>query len=141
MEIRKYTNFQAFNALGMQDFGLERFEDGTGNTQNLVVLASQGYWEHFGAEIKFIGIGYIACASFFIFATLRQASLEEFPLVSNYPGYNFYCFEGDSPASGKPATRYYIIAKDVEIVVHYAGENIEEAFGLSDNIEQEIEDE
>jgi hypothetical protein len=132
MEIRKYTNFQAFNALGMQDFGLARIEEGPDSTPNLVVQASDGYWEHFGAEITFINVGYIACACFFLFVDLRQASLQECPVAGEYPGYNIYCFE----ETNQPPRRYYIVARDIEITVHYAGENIETVFGLSDRIER-----
>lgn len=134
MEIRKYKNLRAFNAFGMQQFGMARIEDGGGPLQYLVFQASDGYPEHFSADIRFINTKYIACASFFLFATLRLASLQEFPLASSYPGYNIYCFEGDQ-LPNKPRIQYYIIAKDVEITVQYAGENIETVFGLSDRIE------
>jgi hypothetical protein len=134
MEIRKYKNLHALNALHLQQFGLDRIENGGGPLQHLVVQASDGYPDHFRAEIRFINTQYIACASFFLFVTLRLASLPEFPLASRYPGYNIYCFEGDQ-FPHKPRVQYYIIAKDVEIVVQYAGENIAVVLGQSDRLE------
>ena len=134
METRKYKNLHAFNALNMQQFGLARIENGGDPSQYFVFQASDGYPEHFAADIRFLNVKYIACASFFLFATLRLASSQEFPLASSYPGYNVYCFEGDQ-LPNKQRERYYIIAKDVEVTVQYAGENIEVVFGLSDRIE------
>lgn len=118
----------------MHQFGLARIENGGGPLQNLVVQANDGYPDHFGAELRFVNVRYIACASFFLFVTLRLASLQEFPLANSYPGYNIYCFEGEQ-LPNKPRVRYYIVAKDVEIAVHYAGENIDVAFGQCDQIE------
>src|SRR5579885_1989562 len=114
MESRKYKNLQAFNAFNMQQFGLSRIENGGGPVQHLVFQASDGYPEHFAADIRFLNVKYIACASFFLFVTLRLASVQEFPLASGYPEYNIYCFEGDQ-LPNKPRERYFIIAKDVEI--------------------------
>src|SRR5258707_6260507 len=135
MEIRKYKSLHALNVFKMQQFGLDRIEDGGGPFQHLVVQASDGYPEHFGAEIRFIETKYIACASFFLFVTLRLASLQEFPLASRYPGNNIYCFEESGHLPDKLPARYYIIAKDVEITVHYAGDNIEVVLGQRDRIE------
>lgn len=135
MEIRKYKNLHAFNAFHLQQFVLDRIENG-GGLQHLVVQASDGYPDHFRAEIRFINTQYIACTTSFLFATLRLASVQEFPLASRYPGYTIYCFEGDQFPT-KPREQYYIIAKDVEITVQYSGENIEVVLGPSDRIEAE----
>jgi hypothetical protein len=129
METRKYHHLEALNALALHDFVLTRIEeDENGVCQNVIFRASAGYPEHFRAEIRFIETEYLECACFFLFATLRQASLKEFPLARKYTGHHIYCFEEFT--KNKPY-RYYIIAKDVEITVYYAGENIETIFGES----------
>ena len=139
MEMRKYKNLHAFNALHLQQFGLDRIEHGDSPLLDLVFQASDGYPDHFRAEIRFINTQYIACACFFLFVTLRLASLQEFPFASRYPGYTIYCLEGDQ-FPNKPREQYYIIAKDVEITVQYSGENSEVVLGPSDQIEAEGKD-
>lgn len=138
MEIRTYTNLRAFNRLGMSEFGLDRLEyDQSGPSQSVIFVAGKGYAAYFGAEIKFIEVEYIASSVSFAHSTLHQAPMEDFSLVSEYPGSKIYCFEEhfDEPV------RHYIVARAVEITVHYAGEDAARVFGPSDQIEQSGEDE
>jgi hypothetical protein len=141
METRRYTKLRAFNRLGMSEFWLDRIEyDKSGPFQNVVFVAGKGYMGHFGAEIKFIEMEYIASARFFVYSTLHKVPLEELPIAQESPGCTIYCFE-EHFDSDREAVRHYIIARDIEISVHYAGENAEAVFGPSDHIEQEGEDE
>ena len=136
MEIRKYTSLHAFNKLGMSEFRLHSIEYAhDGPFQNAIFLASRGYMEYFGAEIKFIGIEYIASARFFTHGELRQASLQEFPLAREYPNCIIYCFEEHFSPPDETPIRHYVVARDVEITAHYAGKNTEDVFGPSDRIE------
>lgn len=64
---------------------LARSENGEGFFQHLVFQASDGYPEHFSADIRFLNVKYIACASFFLFVTLRLASVQEPPLAHSWP--------------------------------------------------------
>lgn len=136
MEIRKYTNLRAFNQLAMSEFWLDRVEyDKNYPAQNAVFIAGRGYIDHFGAEIKFIEIEYIACERFFTDFTLHQGLVNDSPLLHEYPESNVYYFEESTSVSGELPKRYYVIAKNIEITAHYAGENVEIAFGRSDRIE------
>ena len=68
MEIRRYTNIQAFNQLYMSEFRMDRIEyDTNGSFQNVIFLAGSGYMEHFRAEIKFIEVEYIATPKYLLF--------------------------------------------------------------------------
>lgn len=137
METRIYKNLDAFNRLGMREFWLERLEYSTaGPFQNLVVGASKGYVEHFGAEIIFVGVEYIACAGDFTDSSLHQGSVQDLPVAEEYPERHVYYFEEDVFYSDKRPARQYIVAREVEIHVHYAGENVDRVFGPGDQIEQ-----
>ena len=136
METRRYTSIQAFNELGMSEFWLHSIDYAhEGPFQNAIFLASRGYMEYFGAEIKFIEIEYIASARFFTYGELCQVSVREFPLAREYPGCKIYCFEEQNSPPDETPVRHYVVARAVEITVHYAGENVETVFERSDRIE------
>lgn len=141
MDTRTYTNLRAFNQLGMSEFWLDRIEyDKSHPFQNVVFIASAGDREYFGAEIKFIDVEYVAVARFFVHSTLRKVPLEELPIAKESPGYTIYCFE-EHFDSNKSLVRHYIIARNIEISVHYAGDNAELVLESSDQIEQSGKDE
>ena len=134
METRRYKNLDTFNSFKMQEFRLVRLEHGENSSLNLVFQADDGYPEHFGAEIRFLAMKYLACAHNFMFATLRLASVQEFSPAKRYQRNIIYCFEGEQ-IPRQPREQYYIIAKDVEITIHYAGENFDAVFGPRDRME------
>jgi len=134
METRTYRNIEAFNVLRMEQFLIERMEPQENDFPNLVCLASQGYWDHYGARVQFIGVAYLACAISMVFPTLRMASFEESTQPFQYRGHKIYCIERDTHFSDKPP--YYIVARDIEITVHFAGEHAEAVFDASDRIER-----
>lgn len=137
MEVRKYTNLEAFNKFRMSEFRLHSIEYATsGPFQNAVVIASRGYMEHFGAELKFLDIKYIASECFFSTSILRLGELQELPVAREYAECNLYCFEDVFSLSDEMPQRQYFVAKNVEITVHYAGKNIEDVFRESDQIER-----
>lgn len=138
METRSYKNLDAFNRLRMRHFLLDRLEFASaGDYQNLVVMVGE-YMEHFGAEITFVEVRYIACALSFVDSTLHRGSVQDFPVAKDYPECQVYYFEEDDFLPGEKPVRYYIVAREVAIQVHYAGENVERVFGPSDQIEQGV---
>lgn len=136
METRTYINFRAFNALGMHGFRVAQMDVAMDHTLDLLIHASHGYFDHFGAEIRFLGVEYLACPREFLFVNLRQASEQKGHFLLGYGSRTISCFEGIGHLPKKPPERHSIIAKEITITAHYAGEPVETSFGLSDRIER-----
>lgn len=118
METRKIPDISSFNALGMWEFVLIKFEDDI-----LIIQAHQGYPKQYWAEIKFVGVEHISCPIYFFDARLRKAVEYETPLMQKHKTVNLYCFE--TPATpGKEAEKFYVAAWEMDIVVYYGDDNL-----------------
>lgn len=118
MLIRKIAHTLDVNRLNMDMFQIYSVKD-----QEMVLWADDGYPEFFRVELKFSGLEYLACPVYFHQGQLRVAAKQEPSLSKKYSNATIFCFEAD-PVGGK-FERYFIVARDLGITVHFGGTNLD----------------
>lgn len=124
MERRKIS-IETLNKISLFDFEIAKFDE---DDDSLTIRAHRGEPRYLGAEITFRGTEYITCPTYFFDVFLRKGTEQEISSIL-HNAVTLFCFEETMPCAGEEIQRFFIEARDVEIIAYHGGDNLDNVLG------------